>query len=339
MAHELTIREDGKVEMAFRQGTAFPWHFAETKPQQVPANATTYEWQKAAGMEWQVDRAALSFTYGGEVVERDGQRFMKGGTREGYPAAHMLVRSDTGAPLGIVSRKYEIVQPGEVIEFFEDLVHVVGLELDTAGTMFGGKRFWALARIGEQAMVDQRDLHKGYLLLTTSADGSTATEARFTDVRVVCNNTLSMAMGAKTAGTVKVTHRSKFVPDAVKRQLGVAPETFEAFMGKMRKLADVRLSRTEAETHVKAAFGKSEADRGDEGALYKRVMDLFRGLAKGSNLPGVQGTAYGLLNAYTEASDWKSRAGSDSHRLANALVGSGDKAKTLFRDRMLALVD
>ena len=82
-----------------------------------------------------------------------------------------LHRSDNDAPLGIVSSSYEIVQPNEAFDFFRDLIHSIGLEINTAGTLFGGKRYFVSAKIGEQALI-QNDNIRGYLLFTTSADGT-----------------------------------------------------------------------------------------------------------------------------------------------------------------------
>jgi phage/plasmid-like protein (TIGR03299 family) len=324
MSHELTIREDGKVEMAFREGTSFPWHFNETNPTQVPVTATTDEWVHAAGMEWTVERAPLRFTIGKKTLP--------------LTSKEALYRSDTHVPLGVVSPEYKIVQPRDTIEFFDDLIQVVGLKLDTAGTMFGGKRFWALAKIDEQALTRKTDVFKGYLLLTTSADGSTTTEARFTSVRVVCNNTLTMAMAGKSAGSVKMSHRSAWSPDRVKAALGIAPTTFNEFMASMRKLADHRLDDDAAQVQVKKTLGKVDKADGKEGVIFARTMDLFRGLATGADLPGVKGTAYGLLNAFTETLDHKSKAVSDSHRLNSALMGPGESMKIAFRDQLMELV-
>jgi phage/plasmid-like protein (TIGR03299 family) len=322
MAHELTIRADGKVEMAFRAGTDFPWHFAETQPQQVAANASIEEWVQAAGMEW--------------TVEPSPVQFEANGTLHTFDDRYVLHRSDTIAPLGVVSGDYCILQPAEVIEFFADLVQTVGLTLDTAGTLFGGRRFWALAKIGESCIIDNRDRIKAYLLLTSSADGLRATEARFTSVRVVCNNTLSLSDSKDSAGQIKIAHRSEWDADEVKRRLGVAPVTFEAFMTNMRKLADHRLTDDRAREQVKKVLGEEAAEK--DSKTFVRVMDLFRGLATGADAPGFAGTAWGLLNGLTEVVDHGGRAKSDSHRLANALMGTGDRLKTRFRDQLLELV-
>ena len=322
MSHEITIRDDGKAEMAFRAGTDFPWHFQETNPAQVPADATMDQWVHAAGMEWTVEAAPVWFAANDKMRQYDGRV--------------VLHRSDTFAPLGVVTENYNVINPRECIEFFDDLVQSVGLTLDTAGTLFGGKRFWALARIGEECIIDNRDPVKGYLLLTSSADGTRATQARFTSVRVVCKNTLSLSDSRDGASEIKITHRSEWKPDAVKKQLGVAPQSFADFMGRMRRLADVRVSDDAAVAQVRKLLGKAEDKKG--GQIFERIMTLFRGLAAGADAPGFQGTAWGLLNSVTEAVDHGARAASDSHRLYSALMGPGEKLKSKARDSLLELV-
>jgi len=83
-----------------------------------------------------------------------------------------------------------------------------------------GRKFWALACTGQSTTLKGRDKVDGYLLLATACDGTLATTAQFTSVRVVCNNTLSIALGNAT-GAIKAPHRSRFDPDVVKPQLGI----------------------------------------------------------------------------------------------------------------------
>ena len=97
------------------------------------------------------------------------------------------------------------MQPHDVLGFYRDLVSVSGFELETAGVLKGGKKLWALARTGDEMMLSGMDQVKGYLLLATSCDGSLATTAQFTSIRVVCNNTLQMAVG-DNLGAVRVPH-------------------------------------------------------------------------------------------------------------------------------------
>jgi phage/plasmid-like protein (TIGR03299 family) len=92
-----------------------------------------------------------------------------------------------------------VVQPREVLEFYRDLTEVSGFELQTAGVLKAGKKFWALARTGKEANLKGSDLVRGYVLLATSCDGSLATTATPTTIRVVCNNTLTIAINGATS--------------------------------------------------------------------------------------------------------------------------------------------
>lgn len=96
----------------------------------------------------------------------------------------------------MVSQRYKVVQPREVLEFYRDLSEVAGFELETAGVLKAGRRFWALARTGKSTALKGNDTVHGYLLLATSCDGTLATMAIPTSVRVVCNNTLAVACKA-----------------------------------------------------------------------------------------------------------------------------------------------
>lgn len=190
MPHALTERSNGLVEMAYKGET--PWHGLG---QQLEAGKTIEEWTVAAGMDWRIKRSKVRY-----FADVNGAQQLE------IPDQHVLFRNDTKAPLGIVSERFKVVQPFEVMEFFRDLTNDAGFTMETAGTMFGGRRFWALAHIGESAIIrNHADAVGGYLLLCTGADGTLATQARFTTVRVVCNNTLGMAMPGKKADAQGLT--------------------------------------------------------------------------------------------------------------------------------------
>lgn len=307
MSHELTVRDDGKVEMAYMGDT--PWHRLGTR---VSEGTPVREWIGAAGMDWTVEQAPVHFT----PAEAEGRIF---------DDRFVLYRSDNKMPLGVVSGDYCILQPAEVLEFFDDLVQSVGLQLETAGTLFGGKRFWALAKIGEQALIDRQDKIKAYLLLSSSADGLRATEARFTSVRVVGNNTLRMSDTRDSEGQIKISHRTQFVPESIKQRLGVASATFDTFMTNIRRLADTRVSDAKAETLTRTLLGKDDDQKG--GQRFAKAMALFRGEAVGFDTPGFEGSAWGWVNSVTEMVDHHGRAKNDSRRLDAILFGPGEKLK------------
>lgn len=109
-----------------------------------------------------------------------------------YEEQRVLYRSDTHAPLSVVSQRFQEVQPKEILEFYRDLTEQSGFELETAGVLKGGKKFWALARTGQTSMLKGKDVSNGYMLLATHV--MERTTAQFTSIRVVCNNTLAIAL-------------------------------------------------------------------------------------------------------------------------------------------------
>lgn len=331
MTHELSIRKNGTAEMAYVGERA--WHGLG---QQLQQGASIEQWTEAAGMAWKINRSRV--------------RFGEGANSRIYDDAHVLFRSDTKAPLGIVSPKFKIVQPRDVLEFFRDLVAGNGFELDTAGVLFGGKRFWALASIGESAVIGHADVVGGYLLLNTGADGTTATSARFTTVRVVCNNTLSMALSEKAKHCVTVTHRTTFNPESVKDRLGIARGQFLKFVTTMRELSKVPVSASRADilttnlftpeiAHAESSKQRQElTDKTRETRGYRQVMDLFGGKAIGSNLAGAQGTAWGWINAVTQYVDHgETGARNYDNQLNSAWFGKGDETKTRAVEIALAM--
>jgi phage/plasmid-like protein (TIGR03299 family) len=200
--------------------------------------------------------------------------------------------------------------------------------LSAAGTIYGGKRFWATAKIGEAAPASVADKIGGYILISTSADGSLATEVRRTTVRTVCKNTLQMAM-ADAKASIKVTHRSVFDPDSVKEFMGLNTAAWDSFRHTVTRLANIEMLEEEAVEMTAQVFGGGEKVR--ETAGYKKVLSLFNGEGMGSTLDGVMGTRWGFLNAVTEYADHHVRARTDENRFVASQWGAGAdlKARTL----------
>lgn len=308
-----------------------PWHGLGNR---LAPNQPLEVWRRAAGMDWTIEEAEVRFV-------ASGNRNL--GSIHAFPEQKVLYRSDTKAPLSVVSARYNVVQPAQILEFYRDLTEVGGFELETAGVLKEGRKLWALAKTGQSATLKGRDTVNGYLLLATACDGSLATTAQFTSVRVVCNNTLAIALGDGT-GAVKVPHRSQFDATAVKRQLGIAVSSWDAFMVRMKALSERRVSDAAAEkflqrvlTYTPAATADRDAVAVSERAI-KAVGQLYAGRGKGADLASASGTAWGLVNAVTEYCDHHRRARSDDHRLDAAWFGAGAALKQKAWDEALRLV-
>ena len=315
MAHELTIRENGFAEMAFVGET--PWHGLG---QELDQNADMATWRKAAGMDWTLESAPVHF----EVKDDNLHHNL-----ECFKGQNVLYRSDTNAPMSIVSDRYKPVQPSEVLDFFKDLVEESGFKLHTAGTLFGGKRLWALAETGKFGEITKDDGIGGFLLLSTSCDRSLATTARFTSVRVVCNNTLSMAT-ADGADCVSFTHAREFDHNLMKAKLGLAVESFSAFMAMGQFLQKQQMNLHSAEDFVAKLMENPVRMTDPEFEVrntrgFTKILDLFEGQAKGSELVGQ--TKWGMLNAVTEYYDHHLPSRTQDARLNSTWFGSGNAVK------------
>lgn len=314
--------------MAYANET--PWHGLGN---QLAPNQPLELWAKAAGMNWTIEESEVRFVAGSTGL----------GSIHAFPEQKVLYRSDTKAPLSVVSNRYQVVQPAEILEFYRDLTEVGGFELETAGVLKDGKKLWALAKTGQSATLKGRDRVNGYLLLATACDGTLATTAQFTSVRVVCNNTLAVALGDST-GAIKVPHRSQFDAQAVKRQLGIAISSWDGFMARMKALSERRVSNETAETYFRRVLTYAAPNTPDRSSTtvndsaMKVVHELFTGRGKGATLPSAVGTAWGLLNSVTEFVDHQRRARSDDHRRDAAWFGPGAVLKQKAWDEALKLV-
>lgn len=309
---------------------AEPWHGLGNR---LPAKQSIETWQKAAGMDWTIRETPVRF-----MADSIGTL----GSIHSFEDQKVLYRSDTKEALSVVSQRYQIVQPKEVLEFYRDLTDISGYQLETAGVLKGGKKFWALAKTGQSTALKGNDQVNGYLLLATSCDGTLATTATPTTVRVVCNNTLSIAVqGASQA--IKVGHRTKFDAQAVKQQLGIAVSQWDGFMYRMRTLAERKVKSHEAMNYFLRVMcdvqpgGIDPAGLANERAL-KRVQALYDGQGKGAELEAAKGTAWGLLNAVTEYVDHERRARSAEYRMDSAWFGQGAVLKQRALDTALQLV-
>ncbi|MPV64325.1 DUF932 domain-containing protein [Burkholderia sp. BE17] len=308
-----------------------PWHGLGNR---LTPNQSIEDWKRAAGMDWSIEEAEVRFVAA-------GNRNL--GSIHAFPEQKVLYRSDTKAPLSVVSSRYAVVQPTEILEFYRDVTEIGGFELETAGVLKEGRKLWALAKTGHSGLLKGKDKIGGYLLLATACDGTLATTAQFTSVRVVCNNTLQIALGDST-GVVKVPHRSQFDAAAVKRQLGIAVSSWDAFMVRTKALAERKITDSTAEAFLRRVLTYSTANLPDRETVavneraIKAVGQLYAGRGKGADLPSAAGTAWGLLNAVTEYVDHHRRARTDNHRIDAAWFGAGATLKQRAWDEAMKLV-
>ena len=320
-----------------------PWHgLGNQLPQKQPIEV----WAQAAGMDWHIKESPVHFS-----IENIHNASMFGT----FEDQKVLYRSDSNQALSVVSSRYQVVQPLEVLEFYRDLTEYAGFELETAGVLKGGRKFWALAKTGHSTALKGNDVVNGYLLLATSCDGSLATVAMPTTVRVVCNNTLSIAVN-NSENAVKVSHRSVFDADAVKQRLGVAVSHWDQFMYEMKVLSERKVSTKEANAYFETLLTQTtpQSTESTPSGLrllkpstkpiipneraYKKLQAMYCGQGRGAELTAAKNTAWGLLCAVTEFVDHERQARSTENRLDSAWFGNGAQMKQQALEKALQLM-
>ncbi|HRB84732.1 MULTISPECIES: DUF932 domain-containing protein [Acinetobacter] len=336
-----------------------PWHGLGN---QLSPHQPIEVWAEQAGMDWRIESSDVSYM----AQNERGQSIIMP-----YEEQRVLYRSDTHAPLSVVSQRYQEVQPKQILEFYRDLTEQSGFELETAGVLKGGKKFWALAKTGQTSALKGKDVSNGYILLATACDGTLATTAQFTSIRVVCNNTLAIALKGQnsSAGVVKVPHSTKFDAEKIKQQLGISVRAWEDHMYEMKQLSQRKVTQTEAAAYFDAVFNNTslsvpeqedgiiqfyrnvamqaqsnnpatKADNKTEpnGRAMSKVMTMFNGQGRGAELSSAKDTAYGLLCSITEFADHERRAMSQDHRLDSAWFGAGAGLKQRGLEQALAMI-
>ena len=325
MAHELATAADGRTSIAYINQT--PWHGLG---QRLTPGSPLEFWQQEAGLDWEAKRANVQ--YNRELVTTDGQTAVESRASKDHT---VLYRSDTGDVLSVVSPKYQPVQPKEVIEFYRDLTEKHGFELETAGALKGGRQIWALANTKNAMQLRGKDENRLYLLLATSFDGSMSTQARLTNIRVVCNNTIELATQGKAE--IVVPHSTTFDADKVKLELGVG-DAWEAFQTNADAMSRRIVGRDESvrffldvyyglDTVEKIKeFQSDEANNKRYEKFAARMQHALFG-SPGAHLESAKGMLWGLVQAVTFDVDHQLPSRSQENRLDKAWFGAGNALK------------
>lgn len=332
MSHMIDM-SNNRANMAYIGET--PWHGLGFE---LPAGENDLEvWRKVAGLDWDVKRSPVRFDVEREIGEpRIDATFNE---------RDVLYRSDNRKPLSVVSSGYKVHNVNEIIEFYRELLKDSDFQMETMGSLDEGRRIWALAKHSQDIRIAGQDLINPYVLLATAFDGTMATLASFTTVRVVCQNTLSMSVAQSeredSGSKVRVCHNQTFSPKSVARELLDMESRIGDFADTAGHLAETGISDVAALELFMRVFGKVDEDdnviatKPLEKAVLE-MMTLFKN-GPGSDLRSSRGTAWGAVNAVTRYVDHSAPARSDNNRLSSAWFGAGSKKKTQAVEQALAL--
>ena len=316
MSHELAFTVDGNAMMAYR-GDA-PWHRLGTP---VTELETPDEWLIAGHLDWQVSKHPIFLADGSAL-----------------PGKMALLRDDTSGFLDVCSQRWEPHQNIELLSFFRDLVGAGVAHIETVGALYEGRDVWALAKLSPSFNLVLRgnDVIEQYVLLTGSHRVGFSTKAFYTDIRVVCRNTLAWAESSNGSNAARIRHNRRFDADAqndLKLELRIDVDSLRAQHALYERLAEIQVNERVVNDFTVKLFGDIKTYRAnlrtltDQPRAVAKVIDLFDGNAQGSELISARGTAWGLLNAATEWVDHH-RGRNDESTFASAWMGEGKRLKT-----------
>jgi phage/plasmid-like protein (TIGR03299 family) len=301
---------DGKAQMAY--AGAVPWHGLGVK---VPSDLTPAQMLEAAGLNWLVEKIPAYAKVGGKNV-KIGQS--------------ALVRSMDNAILDVVSDDWNPVQNEEAFEFFNEFVAAGDMEMHTAGSLRDGQIIWGLAKVNESFELFKGDKIDSYLLFSNFHKYGYSTDVRFTPIRVVCNNTLTLSLSSAVERMAKISHRKVFVAEDVKGMLGIAKDKLTKYKEMAQFLGSKKAKEEDIVQYFTRIFpvsGTNETKKKEVSKNAAMALDVLH------NQPGAEyaeGSWWQPFNAVTYLTDHLAGRTPDT-RLTSAWYGyhKGVKTKAL----------
>ena len=305
MAHMIEMI-DGKASMAWAGET--PWHGLGT---QVSNDLTPEQMLKAADLDWKVVPVPAYATIGGEQVDI---------------GRSALVRDRDNKVLDVITNDWVPNQNSDAFDFFNDFVAAGEMEMHTAGSLRDGQLVWALAKVKDGFELFNGDAVESYLLFTNPHKYGSSIDVRFTPIRVVCNNTLSLSLSRDANQVVKVSHRNEFNGDNVKEMLGVAKEKLQSYKEMATYLGSKRFTDENVVDYFKRVFPVSGAKK----ELSKNAEIALNIIDQQPGAEFAEGTWWQAYNSVTFMTDHIIGRNADN-RLQSAWYGynKGLKVKAL----------
>lgn len=322
--------------MAFIGDRANIWHrFGE----QMQPGESMDQWAKRAGLEW---RAVMVPAIAG--LEGPEFEHLPIDSRLGVVSGFkFLARSDNGYVLGYVSDGYKIVQPIEVLMWFQDYIsNDSRFALDVAGVLGRGERVWATATFNGDLTVAGEN-HTARILMVTSFDGSLATRNKLVVTRTVCQNTLAVALGESTPN-ITTRHSTKFRGEHVARELAKLAAGTTRFKAIGDAMATVHMDAHAMTAFFRQCLEIAESEKLEE--ISTRKVNQLAALASAHDRSVSEGaerfTAWSALQAVTRYADHeRSTRGGESEgaaRFESANFGSGEALKQKAMGILMPLI-
>lgn len=306
MAHEIEMIGD-VAQMAYVGDV--PWHGLGTR---VPADLTPDQMLEAAGLNWTVEKVPAYVAINDEPVAI-GQS--------------ALIRSLDNKILDVVSDDWNPVQNETAFDFFNEYVQAGDMEMHTAGSLKGGQIVWGLAKIKESFELFKGDKIDAYLLFSNFHKYGFSTDVRFTPIRVVCNNTLTLSLNSKVERMVKISHRKTFDPGNVKEMLGIATDKLAKYKEMAAFLGSKKAKGEDIVEYFKRVFPVTGANENKTKEVSKNAQTALDILHSQPGANFAEGTWWQPFNAVTYMTDHLVGRSADT-RLSSSWYGSNKNLKT-----------
>lgn len=319
MAHELEM-VNGKAQMAYAGDV--PWHGLGVK---IDPNISPEEMMKAAGLDWEVGKRRLYAKVGKEYIKSDREA---------------LIRLSDNKILSYVSEDWEPCQNADAFKFFKEYCDMSkynkkdGMQMHTAGSLFDGQKIWVLAKVNESFTLFNGDQVDSYLLFSNPHEYGKSIDVRFTPIRVVCNNTLTLSLGSKSKTMVRLNHRRKFNADEVKKMLGIASTKLNSYKTVAELLGKHKYNDKNVKAYLGEVFpynGKKEGEDGEKHMALPARM-AYEALETQPGAEFAKHSWWTAFNAVTYTLDHLAGHGAET-RLNSAWYGANREKKVIALEK------
>lgn len=317
MAHNIEMRADGTACMTYSGEK--PWHNLGVE---VPADLTPDQMLEAAGLDWEVEKVEAYANVAGKNVS---------------VGRSALVRTSDNKILDVVSNDWNPVQNSEAFEFFNDFIAEGDMEMHTAGSLCGDQIVWGLARVKESFELFGGDRVDSYLHFTNFHKYGFSTDVRFTPIRVVCNNTLTLSLNTKVEKMVKISHRREFDGDNVKLMLGIAHEKLAKYKEMATFLGSKRAKNEDVVEYFKRIFPTGENAK-KQNELCRNAKTALSIIETQPGAEFAEGSWWQIFNTVTYMTDHLLGRSSDT-RLTSAWYGHNKGLKTKALETALEMAE
>ncbi len=330
MAHEIHFDETTKTH-SFASHKEVAWHGLG----QIVTEAMIAEQAiKLANLDYEVDKTSVCAAI--PVAKMEGDQMVGGIIYPEFENRFATYRTDTNVPLGQVGTIYEIVQNKDAFGFFDAIIDSGEAIFETAGALGKGERIFVTAKLPDDILVNGDPCNK-YIVLTNSHNGTSSIIAGFTNVRVVCANTLQAAMSG-LQNKVSIQHRAgakEKIAEAYK-VMNIASKYMSEVEGIFTQMANTPLNDTKLRTYITDVMKNdiktdNPEDMAKISTQLKNKVDSIFAFALGhetQDTKATRGTVYGAYNAISGYYSHIARFKTQEDKMKCQLFGIGEKKIT-----------